>query len=73
MQRRNAAIKSSSWRDAASNLHPGYAAAQRMYVLRGYVPDAMPLTYGGGFVREGQEVILDDELILHLTRKIEPK
>ena len=54
-------------------LHPGYAAAQRMYVLRGYVPDAMPLTYGGGFVREGQEVVLDDELILHLTRKIEPK
>ena len=54
-------------------LHPGYAAAQRMYVMRGYIPDAMPLTYGAGFVSEGQEVRLDDGLILHLTKKIEPR
>ena len=54
-------------------LHPGYAAAQRMYIMRGYIPDAMPLTYGEDFVTEGQEVRLDDELILHLTKKIEQK
>ena len=52
-------------------LHPGYAAAQRMYVLRGYIPDAKPITYGNKFVVEGQNVKLDDELILHLTKSLE--
>ena len=51
-------------------LHPGYAAAQRMYVLRGYVPDAMPVTYHDEFVKEGQELKLDDELVLHLTKQL---
>ena len=51
-------------------LHPGYAAAQRMYVIRGYVPDAMPLTYRNQLVCEGQEVKLDDEPILHLTKEL---
>jgi GNAT superfamily N-acetyltransferase len=52
-------------------LHPGYAAAQRMYVLRGYVPDAQPLTYKDEFVTEGQQVRLDDALVLHLTKNLE--
>ena len=51
-------------------LHPGYAAAQRMYVLRGYVPDAMPVTYQDRFVVQGQTVILDDELVLHLSKEL---
>ena len=51
-------------------LHPGYAAAQRMYVLRGYVPDAQPLTYNDEFVTEGQQVRLDDSLVLHLTKNL---
>jgi len=50
-------------------LHPGYAAAQRMYALRGYVPDGNPLTYHKEFVIEYQEVRLDDELILHLVKE----
>ncbi len=52
-------------------LHPGYAAAQRMYVLRGYVPDARPLTYGKNdneFVTEDQLVRLDNDLVLHFTK-----
>ena len=52
-------------------LHPGYAAAQRMYVLRGYVPDAKPITYDNRFVTEGQDVKLDDKLVLHLTKHLE--
>jgi GNAT superfamily N-acetyltransferase len=51
-------------------LHPGYAAAQRMYVLRGYVPDAQPITYEDEFVTEGQQVRLDDSLVLHLTKTL---
>jgi GNAT superfamily N-acetyltransferase len=51
-------------------LHPGYAAAQRMYARRGYVPDGNPLTYHNEFVIEYQEVRLDDELILHLVKEL---
>ncbi|HEY3289555.1 MAG TPA: GNAT family N-acetyltransferase, partial [Anaerolineae bacterium] len=49
-------------------LHPGYGPAQRMYVLRGYVPDGLPLTYNGTAVSERQTVVLDDDLVLHLTK-----
>ncbi len=51
-------------------LHPGYGAAQRMYVLRGYVPDALPITYHDEPVTEYQAVILDDDLVLHLTKQL---
>ena len=53
-------------------LHPGYAAAQRMYVLRGYVPDGNPLTYRNEFVQQGQHVVLDDDLTLQLTKELIP-
>ena len=49
-------------------LHPGYNAAQRMYALRGYVPDANGITFGNTFVREGQTVVVDDDLMLHLVK-----
>ncbi len=51
-------------------LHPGYAAAQRMYVLRGYVPDARPLTYNDEPVKEYQATVLDDSLTMHLTKDL---
>jgi GNAT superfamily N-acetyltransferase len=51
-------------------LHPGYNAAQRMYVLRGYVPDGNGVTAGDEFVREGQTVIMDDELVLHFVKRL---
>ena len=51
-------------------LHPGYGPAQRMYVLRGYVPDALPLTYHDAPVGEYQAVVLDDDLVLHLTKRL---
>jgi GNAT superfamily N-acetyltransferase len=51
-------------------LHPGYCAAQRMYIVRGYIPDARPLTYNDEFVTEGQTVQLDDSLVLHLAKRL---
>jgi GNAT superfamily N-acetyltransferase len=51
-------------------LHPGYNAAQRMYVLRGYVPDARGVTWRGAQVAEGQTVVMDDDLVLHLTKRL---
>ena len=50
----------------AVGLHPGYNAAQRLYVLRGYVPDGRGVTYRNQPVAEGAKVRMDDDLVLHL-------
>jgi len=50
-----------------------YGAAQRMYVLRGYVPDGLGLFYKVQHVRPGQEVCVDDDLILYLTKECNQK
>ena len=47
-----------------------YGAAQRMYILRGYVPDTLGLFYKGQHVKRGQEVCVDDELILYLKKEV---
>lgn len=49
-------------------LHPGYNAAQRLYVERGYVPDGRGITYRNRFVQEGDTVTVDDDLVMHFTR-----
>ena len=36
-------------------LHPGYNAAQRLYVKRGYIPDARGITYRNRFVEAGRK------------------
>jgi GNAT superfamily N-acetyltransferase len=51
-------------------LHPGYNAAQRMYVLRGYVPDAQGVAYDGRYVAEGEQVVFDDHLVLYFTKTL---
>ncbi len=54
-------------------LHPGYNQAQRLYVRRGYIPDGHGVTYRNEYVREGMEVRLDDDLLLHLTKDLASK
>jgi GNAT superfamily N-acetyltransferase len=51
-------------------LHPGYNAAQRLYVKRGYIPDARGITYRECFVEEGACVALDDDLVMHFTKQL---
>ena len=49
-----------------------YGAAQRMYVLRGYVPDARGLMYNKQPVEYfGPAVIPDDDLVLYLTKHLD--
>ena len=50
-------------------MYAGYGAAQRMYVLRGYVPDGLGLSYKGQHVEPGQQVPVDDDLLLYLTKE----
>ena len=53
-------------------LHPGYNDAQRLYGKRGYIPDGRGITHRDRYLREGEHVVLDDDLILHLTRRVCP-
>jgi ribosomal protein S18 acetylase RimI-like enzyme len=49
---------------------PDYGAAQRMYVLRGYVPDGRGLHYRGQQLRYGEAITIDDSLGLYLTKRL---
>jgi ribosomal protein S18 acetylase RimI-like enzyme len=51
-------------------LDSDYGAAQRLYILRGYIPDGMGITYRNHFVKFGEQVIIDDDLVLHLIKTL---
>jgi GNAT superfamily N-acetyltransferase len=51
-------------------LHSGYNAAQRLYGLRGYIPDGRGVTYRDQYVGQYVQVMLDDHLVLHLTKRL---
>lgn len=51
-------------------LDADYGAAQRLYVLRGYVPDGNGISWHNRFPTYGEQVAVDDELTLHLTKKL---
>lgn len=51
-------------------MSPDYGAAQRLYVLRGYIPDGKGLTCDGHPVRQGDEITVNDGLVLYLTRTL---
>jgi GNAT superfamily N-acetyltransferase len=53
-------------------LHPGYNDAQKLYGRRGYIPDGRGIVYQDRYVQEGEQVVLDDDLVLHLTRRLCP-
>jgi GNAT superfamily N-acetyltransferase len=48
-------------------LYPDYGPAQRLYVLRGYVPDGRGIASATVPVRPGQVVRVDDDLALYFT------
>lgn len=51
-------------------LYDGYGPAQRMYVLRGYVPDGRGASHRNLPVRGGETVPADDDLVIHLTKRL---
>jgi GNAT superfamily N-acetyltransferase len=54
----------------AVGLYGSYGAAPRLYALRGYFPDGRGVTHQNEIVEPGCEVKLDDDLVLHLTRRL---
>jgi GNAT superfamily N-acetyltransferase len=49
---------------------PDYGAAQRLYALRGYVPDGRGLTRDGRPVQQGDEITISDSLVLYMTKAL---
>ena len=47
-----------------------YGAAQRLYVLRGYVPDGRGLHYKDHFPKYGEQITVDDDLALFFTKEL---
>jgi GNAT superfamily N-acetyltransferase len=52
-------------------LYPDYGPAQRLYVLRGYLPDGRGIASQTVHVRPGQVVRVDDDLALYFTRRLD--
>ncbi len=50
-------------------MYADYGPAQRMYFTRGYIPDGMGLYHGKQPVVPGQDVRVDDDLVLYLTKE----
>ena len=51
-------------------LTPDYGAAQRLYVLRGYVPNGLGVYYQDHPIHYGQEIRVDDHLVLYLMKEL---
>ncbi len=51
-------------------LTPDYGAAHRLYVLRGYVPDGLGLHWKDHRTQYGEEVRVDDDLVLYLMKEL---
>lgn len=60
----------SEWAGIGFGLYGDYGAAQRMYVLRGYVPDGMGIVYQDVYVTPGESYRVDDDLVLGLVKKL---
>jgi GNAT superfamily N-acetyltransferase len=52
----------------AVGLSADYGAAQRLYVRRGYVPDGRGIAYRWRTASYGEQVVVDDDLVLCFTR-----
>lgn len=54
----------------AVGLCSDYGAAQRLYVRRGYVPDGRGIAYHGRTLGYGEQVTVDDDLVLCFTKTL---
>lgn len=54
----------------AVGLAPDYGPAQRLYVRRGYLPDGRGIARRWRTVEFGEQVTVDDDLVLCLTREL---
>jgi ribosomal protein S18 acetylase RimI-like enzyme len=51
-------------------MNSDYGAAQRLYILRGYIPDGRGLHWRDHHVQYREEVVVDDDLALYLIKEL---
>jgi predicted N-acetyltransferase YhbS len=51
-------------------LYSDYGSAQKMYVKRGYIPDGKGICKNNSYVKPGETVIIDDNVILYFIKKL---
>jgi len=51
-------------------LHSDYGAAQVLYAKRGYVPDGRGLYWKGRYLKYGDQVTVDDDLVIYLIKRL---
>ena len=51
-------------------MDPDFGAAQRLYVLRGYIPDGRGMHYRDHFVKYSEQITVDYNLALYLTKDL---
>ncbi|MEF2245818.1 MULTISPECIES: GNAT family N-acetyltransferase [unclassified Paenibacillus] len=47
-----------------------YGVAQVIYVRRGYIPDGKGLHNGHRYINYGDNVVIDDDIVLYFTKKL---
>jgi ribosomal protein S18 acetylase RimI-like enzyme len=62
-------FKRSPFAGIGVGMYADYGPAQRMYVLRGYVPDRLGLMYKRKPVKPGEMVKVDDDLVLFMLKE----
>jgi GNAT superfamily N-acetyltransferase len=62
-------FKVSSMAGISVGLYADYGPAQRMYILRGYVPDGLGIQYKNQTVKPGRDVFVDDDLLLYFIKE----
>jgi ribosomal protein S18 acetylase RimI-like enzyme len=71
MDRAEALIKKrSATAGIGVGMYPDYGNAQKLYVLRGYVPDGRGLTYDGRILKPMESTVNDDDLVLYFTKEL---
>ena len=66
----NEIVKRSSIAGIGVGMDADYGAAQRLYVLRGYIPDGRGLYTHGHHLKYGEQVTVDDNLALYFTKQL---
>jgi GNAT superfamily N-acetyltransferase len=62
--------KISSLAGIGVGMTPDYGAAQRLYILRGYIPDGRGLHWRNHHVHYHEDITVDDDLALYLTKEL---
>ncbi len=66
----NEIVKVSPVAGLGVGLTPDYGAAQRLYILRGYVPDGRGMYHRNHYPVDGEHVLVDDDLAIFLTKEL---